>query len=136
MISRLEQALDGAYSANNPLNVAERITDTEWATRIAAFALGQRTGCFPARQMLGTAVCTTPPYSSARSLRMLRDPKSLSLVTNFLEPWLSLDQIKGIPMDPELLQSMETETRLFLESQLREDRGVLELWTATLYLPQ
>jgi hypothetical protein len=34
-------------------------------------------------------------------------------------------------VDAELLQSMETETHLFLESQIREDRGVLELWTAT-----
>jgi hypothetical protein len=59
---------------------------------------------------------------------MLRDPKAENLVTNFLQPWLLSERLP--PMDPELLQSMENETRLFLESQLREDRGVLELWTA------
>jgi hypothetical protein len=33
-------------------------------------------------------------------------------------------------VDPELRQAMETETRLFLTSQLAEDRDAVELWTA------
>ena len=130
VISRLEQALDGAYSASNPLNVGERVTDAEWASRIAALLWGSA----PDASLLADArngSLHDPAVLNRHVVRMLRDPKSLSLVSSFLEPWLSLDQLKGTSMDPELLQSMESETRLFLESQLREDHGVLELWTAT-----
>jgi hypothetical protein len=130
VISRLEQALDGAYSASNPLNVGERVSDAEWASRIAALLWGSA----PDASLLADArngSLHDPAVLNRQVARMLRDPKSLSLVSNFLEPWLSLDQLKGTAMDPELLQSMETEARLFLESQLREDHGVLELWTAT-----
>ncbi|HTG73708.1 MAG TPA: DUF1592 domain-containing protein [Terriglobia bacterium] len=130
VISRLEQALDGAYSASNPLNVGERVSDAEWASRIAALLWGSA----PDASLLADArngSLRDPAVLNRHVARMLRDPKSRSLVSNFLEPWLSLDQLKQTSMDPELLQSMETEARLFLESQLREDHGVLELWTAT-----
>ena len=40
VISRLEQALDNAYSPKSGLNLAEYATDTEWATRIAALICG------------------------------------------------------------------------------------------------
>jgi hypothetical protein len=71
-------------------------------------------------------------------IRMLRDPKSVSLVDDFFAPWLSLDKLKTAQPDPSqyprfdgaLLQAMDTETRLFLHSQLRDDRDAVELWTA------
>ena len=55
-----------------------------------------------------------------------------------MHQWLSLDKLKTAQPDPslypqfdaELLQAMDTETRLFLQSQLREDRDAVELWTA------
>jgi tetratricopeptide (TPR) repeat protein len=137
VISRLEQALDGAYSTNSALNLAEYVTDDEWATRIAALVWGGT----PDASLLDDARngnLQDPTVLNRQVIRMLRDPKSLSLVSNFLEPWLSFDQRNKGPIDPavlpqadpELLQSMATETRLFLESQLREDHGALELWTA------
>ncbi len=69
---------------------------------------------------------------------MLRDPKSINLVTSFFEPKFALDNLDNSrpdpvefrQFDPALLQSMRTETRLFLDSQLRENHGALELWTA------
>jgi len=69
---------------------------------------------------------------------MLRDSKSIHLVTGFFERWLPLDGLeKAKPdpsrfpeADPELLQSMAAESRLFLDSQLRENHGALELWNA------
>jgi hypothetical protein len=69
---------------------------------------------------------------------MLRDPRSASLVDRFFALWLPLDRVKNARPDPslfpqtdaDLLQAMTTETRLFLESQLRDDRDVVELWTA------
>jgi tetratricopeptide (TPR) repeat protein len=137
VISRLEQALDGAYSPKSGLNLAEYATDTEWATRIAALIWGSA----PDASLLDDARkgrLKDPDVLNRQVIRMLRDPKSVSLVANFLEPWLSLDQRSKSPIDPallsqsdpELIQSMQMETRLFLESQLREDHGVLELWTA------
>jgi len=137
LISNLEQGLDGAYTANSASNAAEQVSDAEWATRIAALIWGAP----PDASLLEDARnggLRDPTVLNRQVTRMLRDPKSASLATNFLKPWLLLDQSNmGGPdpvafpqVDPELLQSMETETRLFLQSQLRDDRGALELWTA------
>ena len=137
VISKLEEALDSAYPANKSLNLAEHVTDTEWATRIAALVWGAP----PDASLLEDARSGglhDPAVLNRQVTRMLRDPKSASLVSKFLKPWLSLDQPNKTPFDlavfpqadSELLQSMEAETRLFLESQLREDRGAVELWTA------
>ncbi len=141
VISKLEQALDGAYSANsranNPMALAERVTDMEWAKRIAALVWGAA----PDASLLEDArngSLRDPAVLNRQVIRMLRDPKSVSLVTGFLEPWLLLDRLNKNPIDPavftqadpELVQSMQTEARLFLESQLHEDHPALELWTA------
>jgi hypothetical protein len=129
VVSKLEQALDDAYSANSPLNLAEHVTDAEWATRIAALVWDAA----PDASLLEDArngSLADPIALNRQVIRMLRDPKSANLVTNFLEPWLMIDQLDKTPIDPELLPSMKTETRLFLQSQLREDHGMLELWTA------
>jgi hypothetical protein len=66
---------------------------------------------------------------------MLRDRKSTALVDRFFTQWLSLDKLRAdrsrYPLvDDELLLALRTEARLFLQSQLREDRDALELWTA------
>jgi hypothetical protein len=135
--SKLEQALDNAYSANSPLYLAERVTDTEWAARIATMIWGAA----PDALLLDDArkgMLRDPAVLNRHVIRMLRDAKSVNLVSSFLEPWLLLDQLNKSQFDPaifpqadpELMQSMQTETRLFLESQLREDHPVLELWTA------
>jgi hypothetical protein len=71
-------------------------------------------------------------------LRMLRDPRSANLVDGFFADWLSLDRVKNAAPDPalfpqvdaDLIQAMQIETRLFLESQLRDDRDAVEIWTA------
>ena len=139
VIARLEQALDGAYSANNTVNTADRVTDTEWANRIAALIWASA----PDAPLLDDARAGRLQDASVLNrqvVRMLRDPKSTNLVSSFLQPWLLLDQVEKLSMDPtvfpqvdqELVQSMDTEARLFLENQLREDRPVLELWTANM----
>jgi hypothetical protein len=69
---------------------------------------------------------------------MLRDQKSAGLVDGFFARWLSLDKVTQTRPDPslypeidaDLVQAMDTETRLFLGSQLREDRDAVEIWTA------
>jgi hypothetical protein len=70
--------------------------------------------------------------------RMLADPKSAALVAGFFDTWLSLDQLTTMKgdsnlfpeFDTELRAALRRETELFVQSQLREDRSPLELWTA------
>jgi cytochrome c551/c552 len=70
--------------------------------------------------------------------RMLRDPRSKALVDNFATRWLELSKLSGVVPDTELYRefdenlrgAMEQETKLFVASQLHDDRGVAELLTA------
>jgi len=70
--------------------------------------------------------------------RMLRDPRSRALVDNFATRWLELNKLPGVVPDTELYpefdenlrEAMEQETRLFVDSQVRANRGVVELLTA------
>jgi len=70
--------------------------------------------------------------------RMLADPKSKALVDNFAAQWLYLRNLQSfIPdsdefpnFDDNLRQAMRTETTMFIESVMREDRNVLDLLTA------
>jgi len=70
--------------------------------------------------------------------RMLSDPKSDALVTNFAGQWLYLRNLKNLQpnslefpdFDDNLRQSLQRETELFFESIMREDRNVLDLMTA------
>lgn len=131
VIAKLETALDDAYPSNGPLT-QDRVTNTELAARIASLLWGTA----PDASLLEVAQSgklQDRAVLEGQIRRMLRDGKSANLVSNFLQPWLSLERIKTAQVDPpdaELLQAMETETRLFLESQLREDRNVSDLWTA------
>jgi hypothetical protein len=137
VISKLEQALDGTYSANTPLNLAERVTDAEWAMRIAALIWGAAADAALLEDARNGRL-HDPTVLNRQVIRMLRDPKSVNLVANFLEPWLQLDRLSKTEIDPavfpqadpELFQSMGTEARLFLESQIREDHTAMGLWTA------
>jgi len=70
--------------------------------------------------------------------RMLRDPRSRALVDNFATRWLELNKLPGVVPDTELYpefdenlrEAMEQETRLFVDSQVRANRSVVELLTA------
>jgi hypothetical protein len=70
--------------------------------------------------------------------RMLDDPKSQSLVSNFAGQWLFIRNLATVRPDPvifgdfdeSLRWSMERETELFFESVVRENRSALELLTA------
>jgi hypothetical protein len=67
--------------------------------------------------------------------RMLKDPRSESLVTNFAFQWLNVIRMDNIEPTPELYpnfdvnlrEALREETRLFLDSVLRSDRSVLDL---------
>ena len=81
---------------------------------------------------------TDPAVLRAETLRMLADPKARTLVTDFAAQWLqlrALDRAKPDParfpaVDDELRDAMRTETELFLQAIVREDRSVLDLLDA------
>src|SRR6185295_1028409 len=71
--------------------------------------------------------------------RMLADPRAVqALVDGFAAQWLNLRRVDEVVVDPEkypnydlsLLQAFQRETELFVESTLREDRGVASLLDA------
>ena len=70
--------------------------------------------------------------------RMLADSRSQALVDNFANQWLKLGKLAGVvpdvdafpDFDENLRDAMLQETDLFIGSQLREDRSVMELLTA------
>jgi hypothetical protein len=137
VVSTLEEVLDASYPVNRTLVPVERVSDTELAARLATFLWND----VPDALLLEAARrrdLHDPAVLNRQVVRMLRDPKSARLVDNFFARWLSLDKLKTAQSDPsrephldtELLQAMDTETRLFLRSQLREDRDAVELWTA------
>jgi hypothetical protein len=131
-ISRLELALDSAYPANGPLHTGQNLAETELASRIAGFVWGGA----PDASLLDDArsgKLADEAVLEQQIIRMLRDPRSSHLIANFLEPWLSMDKLQTASaeqLDAELLQAMKTETRLFLENQLRDNHNALQLWTA------
>ncbi len=70
--------------------------------------------------------------------RMLADRRAQALVDNFAGQWLSIRNVQGLVPDPNLFpgfdenlrEAFRRETELFVESQLRADRSVVELLTA------
>src|SRR5215467_6811958 len=70
--------------------------------------------------------------------RMLADERAEAFVSRFFFPWLGLDQLEKAEPNLEhfpdytvsLREAMATETDLFIRSQLRDNRDLLELWDA------
>jgi len=112
------------------------LTDLELASRLAFFLWSQG----PDDELL--RVAAAGKLRSANELdrqidRMLANPKSESLVTNFAFQWLNvaqLDAVKPDPVfypdfDPDLREGFREELRLFLASVLLADRSVVDLLT-------
>jgi hypothetical protein len=131
-IAALTSALD-----RDAKTTANSLTDMELAVRLAKVIWNAEPD-----QLLRDAVSTGGLRDAlglqAQVRRMLSDPKSTALVTGFFSPWLSLDSVTTMKsdgvlfpeFDDELRGAFRRETELFVESQLREDRNPLDLWTA------
>jgi hypothetical protein len=81
---------------------------------------------------------STPAVLDAQVTRMLADAKAFAMAENFAGQWLeirNLDSIKPDPQKfpawgPELRDAMKTETRMFFDYILRENRPISEFITA------
>ena len=118
-------------------NTAYRISDLELASRLSFFLWSS----IPDDELLDLAVAgklKKPAVLEQQVRRMLADPRSRTLVTNFASQWLHLRNLASITpdmrlfpdFDDNLRQALRQETELFFESILREDRSVLDLLRA------
>ena len=114
-----------------------RLNDLELASRLSFFLWSS----VPDDELLRAASegrLTDPRTLEQQIARMLADGRSQALVENFVGQWLWQRNMRTHAPDtnifPEfdenLREAFQTETQLFLESQLREDRPVTELLTA------
>jgi mono/diheme cytochrome c family protein len=120
-----------------PVGATAKVTDLELATRLSFFLWSS----IPDDQLLDLAAqgrLSRPAVLDQQVRRMLTDPKSRALVDNFASQWLMLRNLKShIPnpgdfpnFDNELREAFRTETELFFQNIVREDRSILDLLNA------
>jgi len=116
---------------------AYRVSDLELASRLSFFLWSS----IPDDELLGVAEAgrlSSPISFKAQVERMLADPKSEALVSNFAGQWLQLRNLQHVtpnPMefpdfDDDLRQAFRRETELLFDSVVRENRSVLDLLRA------
>jgi hypothetical protein len=116
---------------------AYRLGDLDLASRLSFFLWSS----IPDDELRTIAVrgqLSDRPTLEHQVQRMLRDPRSSALIDNFASRWLELNKLPGVVPDTELYPefdenlrgAMEQETRLFVGSQLHDNRSVVELLTA------
>jgi len=123
--------------AGTAAGAAYRLDDLDLASRLSFFLWSS----IPDDELRNVAVRGTlsdPAVLERQIKRMLRDPRSDALVDNFVTRWLELSKLPGVVPDTELYPefdenlraAMEQETRLFVASQIHDNRSVVELLTA------
>lgn len=113
------------------------VTDFELASRLSFFLWSS----IPDDELLNTAAANQllhPKIREREIRRMLADRKASALMDNFASQWLGLRALESTEPDktifPEfdttLKSAFATETRLFVNSLIRENRSVLDLVNA------
>jgi len=114
-----------------------RLSDLELASRLSFFLWSS----IPDDQLIDIAAAgklRDPQVLEQQVKRMIADPKSADLITNFTGQWLSVRGLKTIDptinlfpdFDDNLRAAFQREVELFFESIVREDRSVLDLLDA------
>ena len=114
-----------------------RLSDLDLASRLSFFLWNT----VPDAELVKVANSGTlhqPAVLEKQVRRMLADPKAGALSTRFASQWLRLQDVEKLhpdallfpAFDNELAESYKTETELFFDSIVREDRSVLDLLTA------
>jgi cytochrome c553 len=129
---RLEEMPPGIKPGQN-----YRITDLDLASRLSYFVWGTA----PDAELVKVATAGTlhtPAVLEKQVRRMLTDPRAEALSTRFASQWLRLQDVEKIhpdallypSFDHELSRAYTRETELLFESIVREDRNILDLFTA------
>ena len=111
-----------------------RVTDLELASRLSFFLWKS----VPDDELLRLAEerrLSDPAVLEQQVRRLLADPKASRWMDDFMGQWLTVRNLAGHDPNPDLFHefddnlrdAMEQETRLFFESQVRDDHNVLEL---------
>jgi hypothetical protein len=129
------------FVERDPAGVARgslyRVNDVQLASRVSLFLWSS----IPDDELLALAEqkrLSDPAVLGRQVERMLADPRAAALVGNFAGQWLHLRNMRSVTPDPEafpefdenLRDALRQETELFIQHQIRHDRGVLELLTA------
>jgi mono/diheme cytochrome c family protein len=115
------------------------ITDLELASKLSFFLWNS----IPDEQLLQVAIAgklRTRPVLDAQVRRMLADPRSVTLASNFVHQWLDMKRLDEIVPDSAVFpyasgrsdprEDFRTELTLFADSIFREDRSVVDLLRA------
>ena len=118
----------------NPIDASltHQVSDFELASRLSFFLWSS----IPDTILLHAAEehnLHQPAVLKAQVVRMLKDDKSERFVNSFAGQWLELRNLDSIKPDPDkfpqfedLRDDMRTETRMFFEAVLQEDRSILD----------
>jgi hypothetical protein len=116
---------------------AYKVADLDLASRLSFFLWSS----IPDDELLDAAVAgklKSPAEVERQTRRMLADPRSRALVNNFADQWLYLRNLASASpdmrvfagFDDNLRQAFRTETEMFFESVMRDDRSILDLLRA------
>ena len=114
-----------------------RLADLDLARRLSFFLWGTN----PDEELLdlaGAGRLSRSRTLEAQAQRMLADPRAEALGTRFASLWLRLQDLDKVQPDAfwfpnyhyQLMEAMRTETQLFFNHLVRENRSVLELYSA------
>ena len=129
---RIERDPDGM-----PPGTAYPVSDLELASRLSFFLWSS----LPDDELLDVAAAgrlREPGVLPAQIGRMLADQRSDAFIDNFFGQWLLLRNLRTAAPDPDafpdfdenLREALQQETALFVASQVRDDRSVLDLLRA------
>ncbi len=116
---------------NPPAGVVAPVSDVELASRLSYFLWSS----MPDEELLRLAETSrlhVPSVLTAQVTRMLADPRAGALADNFASQWLGTRSLDGLTRDQmkfpewnnELRDAMKTETRLFVDAVLRDNRPI------------
>jgi len=121
-------------AADRTAGEAYEVTDLELASRLSFFLWSS----IPDDELLDAAIdgeLSEPGELERQARRLLADPRSNNLASNFAGQWLLLRNLNAVSPNPRLYpdfddnlrQAFRLETEHFFDSILRENRSVLDL---------
>jgi hypothetical protein len=113
------------------------VSDLELASRLSFF-LWSSIPDDELRTVAAQGKLRSPGMLSKQVKRMLADPRSSEFISNFAGQWLQLRNLQSVTrvdelfpnFDDNLRQAFRTESEMFFESIVREDRNVVDLLDA------